>query len=205
MSSNPTPAPSDEQAPAQAPTPQQPTPTPTPQPPQQQAAQAQPQPEQPAREATDWKAEARKWEERAKKNAEAARQLEELERQRPETEKLAQRLRELETELEERRKREQVAAWAAEVSEETGVPAGVLRGSTLDELKAHAAELKSLLTPAQQGAQPVPGVSQAPHGKPGNIPLADQIRAAEEAGDRDTAAALKAVLLGQAFQTSNNN
>lgn len=42
--------------------------------------------------------------------------------------------------------KEQVAAWRTEVAATTGVPVGILRGTTKEEFEAHAAELKPLLT-----------------------------------------------------------
>lgn len=45
----------------------------------------------------------------------------------------------------------QLAAWRDEVAKATSIPASVLRGSTKEELEAHAAELKPLIT----GAGPV--------------------------------------------------
>jgi ATP-dependent Clp protease ATP-binding subunit ClpA len=40
----------------------------------------------------------------------------------------------------------QIAAWRAEVAKATGVPAAALRGSTKEELTAHAETLKPLIT-----------------------------------------------------------
>lgn len=98
----------------------------------------------------------------------------------------------------------QLAAWRAEVAEATGVPAAILRGSTKEEFEAHATELQPLLTaqtapvvPGQQPkAPPVPGITQTPR-TPGNVPLRDQIAAAEKAGDKTLTATLKAMQLGQ--------
>lgn len=39
----------------------------------------------------------------------------------------------------------QIADWKSEIAKEAGVPAGVLRGTTQEELLAHAAELKAML------------------------------------------------------------
>jgi len=39
----------------------------------------------------------------------------------------------------------QLADWRTQIAQEAGVPAGVLRGTTQEELLAHAAELKALL------------------------------------------------------------
>lgn len=58
----------------------------------------------------------------------------ELETERAEVKRLRGELEKYET-------RDQQAAWAREVSEATGVPAEVLRGSSKDELQAHADSL----------------------------------------------------------------
>ena len=52
---------------------------------------------------------------------------------------------------------QQLADWAAQVSKESGVPAAVLRGETLEELQAHAAAIKenvSLYPPMKQQLVP---------------------------------------------------
>lgn len=91
-----------------------------------------------------------------------------------EAEKQAERLAELEAKVAEYETREQIAAWKAEVSAETGVPAEVLKGSTKEEIAEHAATLKPLIEQKPTGPQPVPG-----EGNPGAIPLnSDGIEAA---------------------------
>lgn len=55
--------------------------------------------------------------------------------------------------------KEQRATLAAEISEATGVPAAALRGDTREELEAHAAQLKSLIS--RQPAS-VPGATTKP-------------------------------------------
>ena len=55
--------------------------------------------------------------------------------------------------------KQQRAEWAEQVAKETGVPASILRGSTLEELQAHADAIKTaapLYPPMQPGAQPGP-------------------------------------------------
>ena len=49
-------------------------------------------------------------------------------------------------ELEELRGKEQVRTWAQEVSQETGVPADVLRGETKEEMLAHAKTLEKYVS-----------------------------------------------------------
>lgn len=48
----------------------------------------------------------------------------------------------------------QLATWKAQVAEETGVPASVLAGSTLEELQAHAELLSPLLASNQEPPAP---------------------------------------------------
>jgi hypothetical protein len=155
----------------------------------------------PAQE-TDWKAEARKWEARAKENSAAATRLTEIEEASKTAEqKAAERLAELEAKVTGYETRDQINAWKTEVAEATGVPAALLAGSTKEEIEAHAAIAKPLITPAQQPA-PAPTVAtigQAP-ARPGNVSLSDQIAAAEAAGNKALVGALKAMQLGTAPQ-----
>ena len=109
-------------------------------------------PEAPAQE-TDWKAEARKWEARAKENSKAADRLSEIEEaNKTEAQKVADRLAAAEAKVAEYEREKQTAAWRNEVAEATGVPVAALRGSTKEELEAHAEALKSLITPEKKGA-----------------------------------------------------
>ncbi len=74
-----------------------------------------------------------------------------------ELEKAVEANAKLRIELDSYRAREQVAQWASEVSEATGIPATVLRGSNKDELEAHAAELQKLIGARRRGGNdPVP-------------------------------------------------
>lgn len=144
---------------------------------------------------TDWVAEARKWEERAKENkktaeanAAAAKELERLKQERmTEQERLQsraeaaeRRVQELE-EAEQRRNAEaelnkQIEGWKDKVSKDTNVPATVLRGSTLEEIKAHAESLKELFPDERRGAYvPSEGRHTGPAGSGG--PRDDFIRA----------------------------
>jgi hypothetical protein len=101
-----------------------------------------------------------------KKSAEKLAQIEaegktEAEKLRDENEKLAKKLEAFE-------QKEKVAAWAAEVSEATGIPAKALRGTTKEELEAHAETLKELYPqdgkPSAKQAPVVPGIGEQ---KPG--------------------------------------
>ncbi|MCI1831542.1 MAG: helicase [Bifidobacterium sp.] len=100
---------------------------------------------------TDWKAESRKWEQRAKENKAAADELESLKQSRmSEQEKLQARSEKLERELGSYKAKEQQSQWKTQVSKDTGVPADVLRGSTLEEIQAHAESLKTFLSKKPQ-------------------------------------------------------
>ena len=89
-----------------------------------------------------------------------------VEASKTEQQKQAEELELLRQENSSFKAREQAAAWAKEVSDETGVPASALRGSTKEELAAHAAELKALITQPETRPQPIPG-----EGRPGALPL----------------------------------
>lgn len=97
-----------------------------------------PRPTESTPAATDWKAEARKWESRAKANHDAARQLAELQdAQRSDAEKLA----DAQSTIKRLKAAEQRRGWADQVSSDTGVPAHLLTGETLEELQASAEAL----------------------------------------------------------------
>lgn len=151
---------------------------------------------EPEADATDWKSEARKWEDRAKANKAAADELAQLkDSQKTEEQKRDEEFQQLRSELESYKTREQIAAWAKEVADAEKVPAELLRGSTREELEAHAKQLKPLITAAPPKAEPVPGIGQVPEAR--NMPLKDQIAAAEKAGDKALVASLKAMQLAQ--------
>lgn len=117
----------------------EPTPTPTPAP--------------PAQETTDWKAEARKWEERAKGNKTALDELT-AKHELTATEKadLAKKLEAYEADKER-------ATLVSEIAEANKVPASALRGSTREELEAHAAVLAELIKPS---GPVIPGQERTP-------------------------------------------
>lgn len=109
---------------------------------EQQAEQQASEVPQGAESTTDWKAEARKWEERAKKSFEKAKAYDELKaRDATETERLQRQLDEATAKVAEFEGEHERARWAKEISESTGVPASWLRGSTKEEMEAHAAEI----------------------------------------------------------------
>lgn len=82
--------------------------------------------------------------------AAAARLAEIEEASKTAEQKAAERLAELEAKVKGYETEKQIAAWKAEVAEATGVPAAALAGSTREELEAHAATLKPLITPTDE-------------------------------------------------------
>ena len=93
-----------------------------------------------------WKALSRKNEEQAKANAEKAKKHDELEEaNKTEQEKLIARAEAAEKWRADREAKDAAAATAAEVAKEKGVPVSALRGSTREELEAHADELLTIL------------------------------------------------------------
>ncbi|ACV09944.1 hypothetical protein [Jonesia denitrificans] len=97
----------------------------------------------------DWKAEARKWETRAKENFDALASKESaIQELTAKNEALTGKVKDLETVISEGEKEKAFAQTLAEVAEATGVPAAALRGSTREELEAHAETLKPFVTPS---------------------------------------------------------
>lgn len=91
----------------------------------------------------DWKAEARKWEARAKENKSKADKLDELEEaSKTALEKATERAQKAESQVKAYEQEAQRKQWLEEVSSETGLPVSVLRGSTREEIEAHAQILK---------------------------------------------------------------
>lgn len=121
---------------------------------------------EPAQDGTDWKAEARKWESRAKENKTAADERDEH----------AARVAALEAEVEGFRAAEQIRKDTAEVAKEHGVNPDLLRGSTRDELDAHAQKVKAELDAHVQelkaalDARPAPPVISSQGKSPGSTP-----------------------------------
>jgi hypothetical protein len=121
----------------------------------------------PAQEPTDWKAEAerlkgeaRKWETRSKENAAAAKRLGEIEEsQKTDLQKALDRAEAAERRAAEVETVQQIQAWKADIAKATGVPAQYLRGTTEDELKAHAEELAPVF---KDRGPTVPTVGQIP-------------------------------------------
>ena len=132
----------------------------------------------------DWKAESRKWESRAKENKGAADELARLkEAEKSEFEREHDAREKAEGELRQLRHERDVAQWAADVSKDTGVPASVLRGDTLEELQSHAQQIK--------GSMPVYPVVPEGNGKPPTVTKQQILSMADE---RERKAAIAAHL-----------
>ena len=117
------------------------------------------------------KGEARKWEDRSKSNYDELQKAQSGLAERDEAVKAAtERLTEFETansdmkaRLEEIDREKAHAELLAGVAKETGVDASVLRGSTKEELEAHAESLKSVFKPS---APVIDGQAKTPGGSP---------------------------------------
>jgi hypothetical protein len=108
--------------------------------------------EPPAQE-PDWKAEARKWEQRSKENKSALDELTgKFTAADTERTELAKKLQTYEAEKER-------ASLVSEIAEANKVPASALRGSTREELEAHAAVLTELIKPS---GPVIPGQERTP-------------------------------------------
>lgn len=116
----------------------EPAPTPTPAPPAQEI---------------DWKAEARKWETRAKENKTA---LDELTGKYTAAES---KQTELATKLQTYEAEKERATLVSDVAKKAKVPADALRGTTREELEAHAAVLAELIKPS---GPVIPGQERTP-------------------------------------------
>ncbi len=87
------------------------------------------------------------------------------EAQKSELEKAVARAEKAEGELSKAAAEREVQTWRDEVAKDKGVPADVLRGTTKEELEAHADALKSVITPEKKGAA---GPYVPPKGDPTN-------------------------------------
>ncbi|KAA8831460.1 helicase [Bifidobacterium tissieri] len=94
----------------------------------------------------DWKAKyedaishSREWEKRAKANKTAADELEHLkESQMTEQQKAEARTAKLQKELDALKAEKQSTAWRSQVAEETGLPASLIVGDSLEDMQEHA-------------------------------------------------------------------
>lgn len=131
----------------------------------------------------DWEAkykealgQSRDWEKKAKANKAAADELEKLkESQMSEAEKAAKRTQELEAQVADYKAKEQQADWKAQVSAETGVPADVIEGDSLEAMQSHAKRIHELLNPKPK-APAVHGADRQPSGKGPNESMVNYLR-----------------------------
>lgn len=109
----------------------------------------------------DWKA---KFEEqRAKDNSKAAEELQQFkDSQLSEAEKAAKRIKELEAQNAAYAAERQQNEWRAQVSKETGVPASLLHGDTLEAMTANAKAIDQYAHPKPKG---MPNQGKTPDGK----------------------------------------
>lgn len=109
----------------------------------------------------DWKA---KFEEqRAKDNSKAAEELQQFkDSQLSEAEKAAKRIKELEAANAAYEAERQQNEWRAQVSKETGVPASLLHGDTLEAMSANAKAIDQYAHPKPKG---MPHQGKTPDGK----------------------------------------
>lgn len=196
------------------PTPAEPGNTPSEPASQPPATPSPPAPPAPAAQPaeTDWKAEARKWEKLAKENKGAADKLTALEEaQKTEAQKLADRA----TKAEQTAATAQAEALRWRIAARNGISDEdaeiFLTGTTEESLTKQAERLVALRGPGQQASAAVgPQGQRTPVEalRPGALPnppeptLADQIAAAEKAGEWGTAQRLKAQ---QLMQLANPN
>ena len=118
----------------------------------------------------------REWEKRAKANKQAADELEKLkEASMSEQEKAARHVKELEDKVARYEAARQQAEWKAQVSADTGVPADVLEGDSLEAIQAHAKKINALLHPKPK-APAVNGVDRQPSGKGPNENMLQYLR-----------------------------
>lgn len=172
-------------------------------PPQKEPSEGEPHGE-PETEESELKRNSRKWEGRAKANMEVIEELKKLNgTQKSELEKADKHTKELEAKLATYEAERQQHEWCVQVAKKTGVPADLLRGSTLDEVQAHADSIKQYLqnnkTSDQTGAGTpagyAPQVGTTPSGR-GSIPLSEQIKVAEKNKDLEKTMFLKALAIG---------
>lgn len=91
-----------------------------------------------------------------------AQRLDEIEEaNKTELEKITERADKAEKKLAAYEQQEKLRTWKQEVSQETGVPAEVLAGDTLEAIKAHAQALSPLLTSSTPQRVIIPSGSEA--------------------------------------------
>ena len=108
-------------------------------------------------------AHSREWEKRAKDNKAAADELQQLkEAQLSEAEKTAKHIKELEALNAAYEAEKQENEWKSQVSKETGVPASLLHGDSLEAMSANAKAIDQYAHPKPKG---MPNQGKTPDGK----------------------------------------
>jgi hypothetical protein len=100
----------------------------------------------------DWKSESRKWENRAKENKRAANERDELAKAIGDKDATIEALKAKVADFETAAK---VREWSANAAAEHGISADLIRGTTEDEINAHAAAIAKALHDAKPAVAPV--------------------------------------------------
>ena len=100
----------------------------------------------------DWKSESRKWENRAKENRRAANERDELAKAIGDKDATIEALKAKVANFETAAK---VREWSANAAAEHGISADLIRGTTEEEINAHAAAIAKALHDAKPSVAPV--------------------------------------------------
>ena len=115
----------------------------------------------------DWKSESRKWESRAKENRRAANERDELAKAIGDKDATIEALKAKVADFETAAK---VREWSANAAAEHGISADLIRGTTEDEINAHAAAIAKALHDAKPSVVPVvPQAGATPDNDGGNL------------------------------------
>jgi len=115
----------------------------------------------------DWKSESRKWENRAKENRRAANERDELAKAIGDKDATIEALKAKVADFETAAK---VREWSANAAAEHGISADLIRGTTEDEINAHAAAIAKALHDAKPSVAPVvPRAGPPPDNDGGNL------------------------------------
>lgn len=115
----------------------------------------------------DWKSESRKWENRAKENRRAATERDELAKAIGDKDATIEALKAKVADFETAAK---VREWSANAAAEHGISADLIRGTTEDEINAHAAAIAKALHDAKPSVAPVvPQAGTTPDSDSGNL------------------------------------
>ena len=115
----------------------------------------------------DWKSESRKWENRAKENRRAANERDELAKAIGDKDATIEALKAKVADFETAAK---VREWSANAAAEHGISADLIRGTTEDEINAHAAAIAKALHDVKPSVAPVvPQAGVTPDNNGGNL------------------------------------